>query len=34
MDAIHAIKTRISTRKFSDKPISDADLPAILEAGM
>ena len=34
MDAIHAIKTRISTRKFSDKPISDADLHAILEAGM
>ena len=34
MDAIHAIKTRISTRQFSDKPISDADLHAILEAGM
>ena len=34
MDAIHAIKTRISTRKFSDKPISDADLHTILEAGM
>lgn len=34
MDAIHAIKTRISTRQFSDKPISDADLHTILEAGM
>ena len=34
MDTIHAIKTRISTRQFSDKPISDADLHAILEAGM
>lgn len=34
MDAIKAILTRISTRQFSDKPISDVDLHAILEAGM
>lgn len=34
MDAIQAIKTRISTRQFSDKIISDADLHTILEAGM
>lgn len=34
MDAIQAIKTRISTRQFSDRIISDADLHTILEAGM
>ena len=34
MDAITAIKTRISTREFSSQPISDETLHAILEAGM
>ncbi len=34
MDAIKAILTRISTRKFSDQPISDEVLHTILEAGM
>ena len=34
MDAIQVILNRISTRQFSDKPISDADLHTILEAGM
>ena len=34
MDTIQAIKTRISTRQFSDKIISEADLHTILEAGM
>lgn len=34
MDAIQAIKTRISTRKFSDRPITDDELHTILEAGM
>lgn len=34
MDAIFAIKTRISTRQFSDDPISDEALHIILEAGM
>ena len=34
MDAIKTILTRISTRQFSDKPISDAELHTILEAGM
>lgn len=34
MDTIQAIKTRISTRQFSDRVISEADLHTILEAGM
>jgi len=34
MEAIQAILTRISTRHFSDQPISDETLHAILEAGM
>jgi len=34
MDAIKAILTRISTRKFSEQPISDESLHTILEAGM
>jgi len=34
MDAIQAIKTRISTRQFSEQPISDEVIHAILEAGM
>ncbi len=34
MDAIQAIKTRISTRKFTDQPISDEALHTILQAGM
>ncbi len=34
MDAIQAILTRISTRKFSDQPISEEALHTILEAGM
>lgn len=34
MDAIHAIKTRISTRQYSDQPISNEALHTILEAGM
>ena len=34
MDTIQAIKTRISTRQFSDRGISEADLHTILEAGM
>ena len=34
MDAIQAIKTRISTRQFTDQPISDETIHAILEAGM
>lgn len=34
MDAIQAILTRISTRNFSDQPISDEALHTILEAGM
>lgn len=34
MDAIHALLTRISTRKFNQQPISDEDLHTILEAGM
>ncbi len=34
MNAIEAIKTRISVRKFSDQSISDEDLHTILEAGM
>lgn len=34
MDAITAIKTRISTRQFSDQPISEEALHTILEAGM
>lgn len=34
MDAIHAIKTRISTRQYSDQPITDEALHTILEAGM
>ena len=34
MDAIQAIKTRISTRQFSDQPISEEALHTILEAGM
>ncbi len=34
MDAIQAIKTRISTRQYSDLPITDEALHTILEAGM
>ena len=34
MDAITAIKTRISTRQYSDQPIPDEALHTILEAGM
>ena len=34
MNTIDAIKTRISTREFSDQPISDEVVHAILEAGM
>lgn len=34
MDAIHAIKTRISTRQFSEQAITDEALHTILEAGM
>ena len=34
MDTIHAIKTRISTRQYTDQPISDEALHTILEAGM
>lgn len=34
MDAIQAIKTRISTRQFSEQAISDEALHTILEAGM
>ena len=34
MDAIQTILTRISTRQFTDQPISDEDLHTILEAGM
>ena len=34
MDAIHAIKTRISTRQFTDQPIPDEAVRTILEAGM
>ena len=34
MDAIQAIKTRISTREFNDQPISDEAVRTILEAGM
>lgn len=34
MDAIQAIMSRISVRKYSDKAISDEALQAILEAGM
>lgn len=34
MDAITAIKTRISTRQYSSQPITDEALHIILEAGM
>lgn len=34
MDTIQTIKTRVSTRQYSDKDISDQDLQTILEAGM
>ena len=34
MDAIQTILTRLSVRQFTDQPISDEDLHAILEAGM
>ena len=34
MDALQNILNRVSVRQFSDKPISDADLHTILEAGM
>lgn len=34
MEAITAIKTRISTRQYSDQPIPDEALHTILEAGM
>ena len=34
MDAIQTILTRISTRQFTDQPISDEAVHAILEAGM
>lgn len=34
MDAIHAIKNRVSVRQYSDREISDEDLRSILEAGM
>ena len=34
MDAISAIKTRISTRQYSSQPITDEALQTILEAGM
>lgn len=34
MNTIEAIKTRSSVRKFTDQPISDADVHAILDAGM
>ena len=34
MDTIQAIKTRISTRQFTDQPISDEAVHTILEAGM
>ena len=34
METLKTIKERISVRQFSDKPISDADLHTILEAGM
>ena len=34
MDAIQAIKTRISTRQFSEQPIADEVIHTILEAGM
>lgn len=34
MDTIQAIKTRVSTRQYSDQEISEQDLQTILEAGM
>lgn len=34
MNAIQTIKTRISTRQFTDQPISDEVVHTILEAGM
>lgn len=34
MNAIQAIKTRISTRRYTDHPITDEALHTILEAGM
>ena len=34
MDAIQTILTRISTRQFTDQPISDKAVHTILEAGM
>lgn len=34
MDALEAIMTRRSVRQFSDKPIGDKELDAILKAGM
>ncbi len=34
MDTIHALRTRISTRQFSDMPIPDEHVHTILEAGM
>lgn len=34
MDTLQAIRSRISVRQYSDRPISDEDLHKILEAGM
>ncbi len=34
MNTIETIRTRISVRKYSDKPISEEDIRTILEAGM
>lgn len=34
MDAIHAIMTRVSTRRFTGKPIPEDVMHTILEAGM
>ena len=34
MDALEAIFTRRSIRKYAAKPVSEADLKTILEAGM
>ena len=34
MEAIHAVKTRISTRQYSNQTITDEALHTILEAGM
>lgn len=34
MDAIQAIMTRVSTRQFTDEPITDETLRTILKAGM